>query len=42
MEEKSWGRERKVGQKRTKQIDVWTERKRETGKNMLLKKKERK
>jgi hypothetical protein len=31
----SWGRERKLGQERTKQIDFWTERKREISHNGL-------
>jgi hypothetical protein len=31
----SWGRERKVGQERAKQIGIWTEKKREIGNNGL-------
>jgi hypothetical protein len=35
-EEKNWGRERKVGQERAKQIDIWTEWKREISNNRLF------
>jgi hypothetical protein len=32
---KNWGRERKMGQERAKQIDIWTEWKRKVGNNRL-------
>jgi hypothetical protein len=36
---KIWGRERKVGQERTEQIDIWTEWERAIGTNRLKKEK---
>jgi hypothetical protein len=36
-EEKNWGKERKVEQERDKQIEIWTDWKKEKGNNKFLK-----